>query len=92
MQQSNISCPYVVADIGGTNSRFALVTNVDREKNLYTIENQLTFPSSDFTTLEEAFLNYSNTLTSVKISSACLAVAGPVRGLPLLGRGARRRR
>ncbi len=80
MQQSNISCPYVVADIGGTNSRFALVTNVDREKNLYTIENQLTFPSSDFTTLEEAFLNYSNTLTSVKISSACLAVAGPVEG------------
>ncbi len=80
MQQSNIRCPYVIADIGGTNSRFALVTKVDREKNTYTIENQLTFPSADFLTLEDAFLNYCNTLNGEKITNACLAVAGPVEG------------
>ncbi len=80
MKQSSTRCPYVIADIGGTNSRFALVTKVDREKKRYTIENQLTFPSSDCLTLEEAFINYRNTLNGVKIKNACLAVAGPVHG------------
>jgi len=80
MQQSNLSFPYVVADIGGTNARFALVTGKhDRTQN-YIIENQLTFPSSDFAGIEEAYLNYIDTLKDLNIDNACLAVAGPVDG------------
>ena len=80
MQQQKLSYPYVVADIGGTNARFALVTAVNHHAQKFVIENQQTFPSADFNSLEQAVSHYLKTLNGQKIESACLAVAGPVGG------------
>jgi len=78
MQQIPIENSYIVADVGGTNSRFALVTSVNREKSEYVLEKQQTYPSSNFKTLNEAVSCYQQSLNGMTISSACLAVAGPV--------------
>jgi len=83
--------PYVVADIGGTNARFGLVTGVAGQQSSagaagYVIESQKTFPSSECAGIEEAYNRY---IESVDLSGygglkslggACLAVAGPVAG------------
>ncbi len=73
-----VDCPYIVADVGGTNSRFALVTTVNRESNEFVLENKQTYPSSDFTSIDEAVLCYKESLDGLKVSNACLSVAGPV--------------
>jgi len=80
MPQSTITYPYIVADIGGTNSRFALVTANDRTSNQFVIEKQKTFPSADFETVEQAITQYTSMLEGQTIKNACLAVAGPVAG------------
>ena len=72
--------PYIVADIGGTNARFGLVTELKPASNELIIENQLTFPSNDFDNLEQATRHYIESLDSQAVSGACLAVAGPVTG------------
>ncbi len=80
MPHTTITYPYIVADIGGTNSRFALVTSADRTNNNFVIEKQKTFPSANFETIEQAITQYISTLEGQTIKSACLAVAGPVAG------------
>ena len=80
MAQSNIAYPYVVADIGGTNSRFALVTSVDRRNKQFLIENQQTYPSVEFNGIDQAVTRYMDSLNDRQIKHACLAVAGPVGG------------
>ena len=37
--------PILVADIGGTNARFALITDFNAQTNQFVIEHNLTFPS-----------------------------------------------
>ena len=71
--------PYLVADIGGTNARFGLVTDVNHEDHSYVIEHQQTYPSTDFPGVEHAVAKYLED-TGVEIKNACLAVAGPVTG------------
>lgn len=71
--------PYLVADIGGTNARFGLVTDVDHDNHSYVIEHQRTYPSTDFPGVEQAVSQYIED-TGVVVKNACLAVAGPVTG------------
>ena len=72
--------PYIVADIGGTNARFGLVTELKTKSDELVIEQQMTFPSNDFDNLEQAVRHYMESLGSQPLSGACLAVAGPVTG------------
>ncbi len=74
--------PYIVADIGGTNARFGLVTQVNQSELQYVIEYQNKFPSNQFRNISEATLHFIDTLPiGIKdIDGACLALAGPVIG------------
>ena len=72
--------PYIVADIGGTNARFGLVSPNSSAANGYTIEAQQTFPSGNFENIDQATEHYLEALNMPKIAGACLAVAGPVTG------------
>ena len=77
--------PYIVADIGGTNARFGLVTGMSNHLDVerptsYFIEEQKTFASADFDGIEAAYRCYIESLKQKDISGACLAVAGPVAG------------
>jgi len=80
MQKLSQSCPYIVADIGGTNTRFGLVTDINAVKKIAVIENQITYPSAEFTNIEDAVTCYQETLGTINVENACLAVAGPVVG------------
>ncbi|MFY8273341.1 glucokinase [Pseudoalteromonas sp. SSDWG2] len=72
--------PILVADIGGTNARFALVTNYCKTDNAFVIEHQHTFPSCDFKSFEDAVDAYLSHINLPQIVRACLAVAGPIKG------------
>lgn len=72
--------PFVVADIGGTNGRFAVVTGEDTEQG-YQFEQVQIYSSSESKNLVELVQRYLKQLpTDLKISGACLAFAGPVMG------------
>jgi glucokinase len=71
--------PILVADIGGTNARFALITAFDALKNQFIIEHNHTFPSADFGSLENALASYLKTVSYISPKRACLAVAGPIK-------------
>jgi glucokinase len=66
---------YLVADIGGTNARFALI-----EAGSQTLLQQKTLPCAKYPTLLEALQAYldSQSCDLHKIKRICLAVAGPV--------------
>ncbi|MBQ4812832.1 glucokinase [Pseudoalteromonas luteoviolacea] len=72
--------PIIVADIGGTNARFAVVTEFDLDTNQFAIDHQFTFPSAEFQSFESALAAFLATLTIKKPSRACFAVAGPIKG------------
>ncbi|MEO2266106.1 glucokinase [Pseudoalteromonas sp. YIC-656] len=72
--------PILVADIGGTNARFALITDYKNSDNAFVIDHQHTFPSCDFRSFEDAVDAYLAHINSPQILRACLAVAGPVKG------------
>ncbi|WP_462158522.1 glucokinase [Pseudoalteromonas sp. GB56] len=72
--------PILVADIGGTNARFALITDYNDNDNAFVIDHQHTFPSCDFRSFEDAVDAYLAHINSPQILRACLAVAGPVKG------------
>ncbi|SHI09467.1 glucokinase [Ferrimonas marina] len=66
----------IVADIGGTNARFALAHKVDGEIVVDHVER---FPSSEFASLEQVVRRYLETLPAgITPQGGCLAVAGPV--------------
>ena len=71
--------PILVADIGGTNARFALITDFNAQTNQFVIEHNLTFPSADFGSLESAINQYFSQISFPKPNRACLAVAGPIK-------------
>ncbi|MDP2634835.1 MULTISPECIES: glucokinase [unclassified Pseudoalteromonas] len=71
--------PILVADIGGTNARFALITDFMQETNQFVIEHNITFPSADFGSLEAALTNYLSQIKPIEPKRACLAVAGPIK-------------
>lgn len=64
----------LIADIGGTNARFALA---DADG----IHQKQTLGTQDFNNIEDAIRAYQEmTGTAGKIDKACVAIAGPVRG------------
>jgi glucokinase len=64
----------LVADIGGTNARFA-IADLDR----FTLSDVKIFPSRDFKSLPSAAENYVSRLHSIP-TLACFATAGPLTG------------
>lgn len=76
---SNNQHPYIVADIGGTNARFGLVTQYDTDKQLFTIEQQTTFPCADYPNFDAVLAAYIDQVKT-PITKACIAIAGPVNG------------
>jgi len=76
--------PWIVADIGGTNARFSLVTDRDENTGAYTLSQQRDFATADFTTFEACFDAYlaaiGSELERQRPEYACIAIAGPVNG------------
>ncbi len=70
--------PYVVADIGGTNARFALASG--KKDGLYVLEKTLILKGKDFATFEDALSAYLESLGDIKPTAMCAAIAGPVIG------------
>lgn len=70
--------PYLVADIGGTNARFALITG--KSASGFNIEHIQILSTKNHTTLSDALNTYLSGLDGIKPKAMCLAVAGPVVG------------
>ncbi len=72
--------PYVVADVGGTNGRFGLVTHRDGVSGHIDVQQQQVFSCADFDQFEAMLALYMASLDGVKPLAACIAIAGPVIG------------
>ncbi len=70
--------PYIVADIGGTNARFGLVTA--SKNNQPVIENIEVLDGTAYETLQKAMRAYIDQIGIATPKSACVAVAGPIEG------------
>jgi glucokinase len=68
--------PFIVADIGGTNARFALVTG--KVNNHHQIEQIQVLKAAQYATCADALKHYLEQLGAIQPKAACLAVAGPV--------------
>ncbi|MBY5990797.1 glucokinase [Ferrimonas balearica] len=76
MEQNNKHT--IVADIGGTNARFALA---QRQADGIHVSHVERFPSADYPSLETVVRRYMDSLPEgIEFDGACLAVAGPVGG------------
>lgn len=73
--QPNLSV--LVADIGGTNARFA-IAEISAGNDAVQVSDFKAFPCSEFSSLEDVLGLYLNSLTTAQPEYACLAVAGPV--------------
>lgn len=69
--------PYLVADIGGTNARFALVTGKDSHD--FNLEQIKILPAAEYDSFEAALQQYLDDV-NVQPYAACIAIAGPVTG------------
>ncbi len=78
MSKAKIQYPYIVADVGGTNARFALVLGKKEPDGRFVISHQRTYPSIEFEAIEDVARFYMDSLKGIEIHGACLAVAGPV--------------
>ncbi|GAA3548264.1 hypothetical protein GCM10022419_030700 [Nonomuraea rosea] len=73
---SAFDLPWLVADIGGTNARFGLVTSLGARPS-----NVAVLAGADYATLPEAVAAYlAEHAGGVRPGAACLAVAGPIDG------------
>lgn len=70
--------PYIVADIGGTNARFALVTG--KTQNNFLIDHIHVLSAREYPSCAAALRAYLEKIGGMKPLSACLAIAGPVVG------------
>lgn len=68
--------PWLVADIGGTNARFALVTDPNEQPHHVKVLRCSYYP--DLAAAGAAYLEYTENLPRPR--AACIAVAGPVGG------------
>lgn len=73
------SFPFLVADIGGTNARFGIVSGAKDDNGRFLIKYQKTYQCAEFNSFESVLSAYLKTLSS-KPKYACIAVAGPVIG------------
>lgn len=67
--------PHIVADVGGTNARFALV-----QPGTMDIYNTETLQVRDFAHIADAFRRYISNQGLSEPNQACVALAGPVEG------------
>jgi glucokinase len=65
----------LVADIGGTNARFALVVSGEKRLSQF-----ITLPTSDYSGIVPAACEYLDRISGERPSRACIAVACPVWG------------
>ena len=72
--------PVIVADIGGTNARFGLLTCFDAGSGQVFVEQKQRYPSADFPDFASVFECYRDSLAGVNPTQACVAIAGPVKG------------
>jgi len=70
--------PWMVADIGGTNARFCLVTGKHPETGCYEFSQQRNYATLDYTTFTACLDTYLSSVTGSRPEYACIAVAGPV--------------
>jgi len=70
--------PYIVADIGGTNARFALATG--RNGQQFSIEHINILSGADYAHFEDALQAYIDSLDGIVPKAACIAIAGPIGG------------
>lgn len=71
--------PLVVADIGGTNARFALTRGLNAQ-GTFDLEQQVTYSTADYPTMQECLATYISQLKDASPKHVCLAIAGPVMG------------
>jgi glucokinase len=74
----NNQFPYLVADIGGTNTRYALVTGVDEQTGEFQMSQSRIFLSADYDSFSMSLDTYLETITGLRPQNACIAIAGPV--------------
>ncbi len=81
---NTLSFPVLIGDIGGTNARFALLTDAFAERREFPVVQTSDFPSID-AAIQETVLDK----TSVQPRTAILAIAGPIQGddIPLTNAG-----
>ncbi|GAB2921856.1 glucokinase [Nonomuraea fastidiosa] len=73
---SAFDLPWLVADIGGTNARFGLVTSLGARPSHVAV-----LPGRDYPTLPDAMAAYlAEHAGGVRPGAACLALAGPIEG------------
>ncbi|SOE17857.1 glucokinase [Hoeflea halophila] len=70
-----IAFPVLIGDIGGTNARFAILSDAYAEPKEFPI-----LATADFSTIDEAIQTGVLDKTSLQPRSAILAVAGPIKG------------
>lgn len=70
--------PCIVADIGGTNARFALATAKSGQK--YRFKHIKILAGAEFPTFEAALASYIHSLDGIEVKAACIAIAGPIEG------------
>ena len=68
--------PILVADIGGTNARFAIATHFNKETNELELAHIKKLSSNEFESFSHVIQAYLDSIPSVP-SRACFAVAGP---------------
>ena len=71
--------PVIVADIGGTNARFGLVTGFDAASGQVSVEQKRQYLSADFPDFASVFSLYTESLGGFNPRQACIAIAGPVK-------------
>lgn len=74
LQSTIVDWPRLVADIGGTNARFALEVAPQQ------IEQAETLPCNDYDTVVDAIREYLKRVGNPKISHAAIAIANPILG------------
>lgn len=67
---------FLVADIGGTNARFAMARGSVSEG--FCLDHVRRFRNADFDQLRDAVLAYLDTCPSTRPAGACLAIASPI--------------
>ncbi len=70
--------PFLVADIGGTNARFSLVTG--RTEKAYQLSQGRDLATNAYPTIEQCIGDYLAGIEGERPRYACVAVAGPVAG------------
>lgn len=71
--------PLIVADIGGTNARFALCT-AQNASGQYTLDVQHTFAGADYPSFEECFAAYLDMISGRGARAAVISIAAPITG------------